>query len=56
MDDTERAKLKQMTLDVIITGDYGSPIVRLAEAVEKLIEEDEKLPHCGTCRCGRVEL
>lgn len=55
VDKAERAKLKQRAVDVIVSNDYDDPIVSLAEALERCVDELDKAdqqPHCGTCTCG----
>ena len=58
MDKTERARLKQLANEAIIENfGHDTPESRLAEALEKCIEELERLdtaPHCSTCNCGDV--
>jgi len=55
MDAVERARYKTLANDAIIdTFGTECPEQRLAEALEKCVEELERLetsPHCSTCNC-----
>lgn len=56
MDKVERQRLKQLANDSIIaTFGEESPESRLAEALERCVDELDRLdqsPHCSTCSCG----
>lgn len=57
MDKSERIKLKQLAVDVIVAYPYGSTQANLAEALERCVddmEDAENKPHCGTCNCGDI--
>lgn len=55
MDSAERIRLRQLAVDTIVASPVRSKAATLAEALEKCLDELERVnggPHCPTCQCG----
>lgn len=54
MDKSERQRLKTLAIDIIVKSSVHSTEAKLAEALERAVDELDKLdqpPHCATCHC-----